>query len=76
MDRNDWSGASPAVAHVQVERSVRRPVASDTFVAVEAWEDGQVMRMRGSWRGSDEERSYTLPLRSVVAVHWLGEAAA
>lgn len=64
------------VAYVQVAPSVRRPVASDTFIAIEAHEDGQVMRMRGSWRGSDEERSYSIPLRSIVAIRWLEGAAA
>lgn len=64
------------IAAVQVAPSVRRPVASDTFLAVDAHEDGQVLRMRGSWRGSVEERSYTLPVSSLVAVRWLREDAA
>ena len=64
------------VAHVQVHPWVRRPVASDKFVAAAAHEDGQAIRMRGCWRGSDEQRSYTLPLRSVVAIRWTGEASA
>ena len=62
-----------AVAFVQVASKVRRPVSSDTFVAREVHEDGQVVRMRGHWRDSDEERSYTLPLRSIVAIRWTRE---
>ncbi len=65
-----------AVAYVQVAPTVRRPVASDTFVAIEAHEEGQVVRMRGAWRDSSEERSYMLPLRSIVAIRWLDEDAA
>lgn len=63
------------VAFVQVHQCVRRPVTSDTFVAVEAREDGRFLHVRGCWRNSSEERRYSFPADSLIAVRWTGVEA-
>jgi kynurenine formamidase len=65
------------VAYIQVHAAVvRRPVHSDTFVAIEAIEDGHVVRVRVHWRDTTDERSYTFPIASIVAIRWLDEGEA
>lgn len=60
-----------AVAYVQVQKRVRRPIAGDTFIASEIHEDGRLVHVRGHWRGHHEERAYILPAGSIVAIRQL-----
>jgi hypothetical protein len=65
------------VAEVQVCEHVRRPTSMTTFVAFEVSEGEEVVRVTGHWRGSAQQRQYTLPWRSVVALRWVrGDAEA
>jgi hypothetical protein len=60
------------IARVQVHDGIRRPVASDVFLAVEVVESQQTLRVRGRWSGSSKERTYVFPWPSVKAVHHTG----